>query len=407
MSASASLDLGAAFGSLAAVHAALDAIGHGRPCAIAAWFTGRSADELHAAVAAAQSRYPILGRRLAWDHRGRAVPTAPVSVAAANAGVAAADILAFTATATGGGVWRYGVRAGAGGTWFLAGFLHAAADGISMLRLLDAINAALGGQDADISPRAPRSCLRRTPYFAWLPRFALGQLHRYVDVSPRAQASPGGTWLVVPPREADHLMRNAADAGAGFAAWLAAATALAVCRRLARRQSARVHLNIPVWRDEIAGGFGFGVSSLLLGVRIRRGDEVAALAPRIDRRLRQAIDRGWDLNLLRFLGDNPRRYRRFARLQASPAVSRSISVSWKGRFDNLGGADGPRHVGCFGTTPTLHVSGHADANGLSLSITSAHAADVRAALLLDIAELIGAGRAHRVFDLARLAEGDQ
>jgi hypothetical protein len=121
--------------------------------------------------------------------------------------------------------------------------------------------------------------------------------------------------------------------------------------------------------------------------------------------LRDAIDRGWDLNLLRFLGDNPRRHRRFARLQASPSVSRSISISWKGRIGNLGGPDGPRHVACFGTTPTLHVSGHADANGLSLSVTSAHAPDVRAALLLDIAECLGTGRMHRIFDLADLANG--
>jgi hypothetical protein len=175
--------------------------------------------------------------------------------------VAAADTLAFSATAVDGETWRCGVRPGAGGVWFFAGFLHAAADGISMLRLLGAINAALGGGDADIPTRPPRG-MRRRPYFAWLPAFALGHLHRYVDVSPGAHVVPGGTWLVVAPGEAERLLRKAADASVGFAAWLAAATALAVFRRW---HSARVHLNIPVWRDAIPAGFGFGVTSLLLG----------------------------------------------------------------------------------------------------------------------------------------------
>ena len=54
-----------------------------------------------------------------------------------------------------------------------------------------------------------------------------------------------------------------------FAAWLAAATSMALCGHQ-KAPAGRILLNLPILRDEMErlGGFGFGMGSLLMPVKL-------------------------------------------------------------------------------------------------------------------------------------------
>ena len=191
-----------------------------------------------------------------------------------------------------------------------------------------------------------------------------------------------------------------------MAGWLAAAVALAFADQQGR-SGGDIFLNVPIARDDLAqtNGFGFGLGSLRFPVRLQENASMTVLASAISRRLQQLANRGWDRNLERLLGPNPARHARFARIEAGRSTDPNITISWKGHHATLGADGGPRDVACFAAAPTLHVSAHSDARGLSLSVTSRQNAAERRALLLRIARQLGCQAELAVRELDALGAG--
>jgi hypothetical protein len=189
-----------------------------------------------------------------------------------------------------------------------------------------------------------------------------------------------------------------------MAAWLAAAVSLAFAEQQGMG-NARIMLNLPIARDELArtNGFGFGLGSLRFPVHLQQNSSMEVLARTIGRRLQQLANRGWDRNLERLLGRNPARHARFARIEAARSIDPNITISWKGHHAHLGGDCGS--VACFAAGPTLHVSAHSDAGGLSLSVTSRQEAADRRALLVGIARHLGCEAELAVRELDDLGAG--
>lgn len=380
------LDVVAAVGPLAAMHAALDREGVGLPCGVTALFEGCDAAELEQAVALAAQQFPILRMRLEWlDGRPVLRPTD----ACAAAGGTAGGILAYAADGANSS-WRYEIRACAQGSWFTAIFAHAIADGLSMLRLLSAIAAAVRGQAVPAFFAQPRPPLRRMPKWLWYIGFFVNQTRRYERLGAKERAAaPGVAWVNLGPGARDALLAQARAQKCGMAALLAAAAATCFCTRPERR-GCRVHLNIPISRG-ISGrfaDFNSDARSLLLPVKVRPGESVPALARRIAGRTAEMTAQGWDFHFFDFLGPDPARHLRFAKVEARLGLDPFITVSWKGMWDLFGGEDGVRHAACFGVAPVLHVSAHADASGLSVSLTSWQVPGARVGLLRQMLEVM-------------------
>lgn len=377
------LDIAERFGPLASMHAALDAAGIGTPCGTVAFFEGRSLSELNSAVSVARRRFPVLQTRLAW-RRGRPVlEPHPVGLP--------------------GGLWEHQLIPAADGVWLHACWRHAAADGRSMLRFLQAVAAVLGTERFCMPELKRRPAAQPQPMAPWLGRFLSERARSYVrleDVDP--SASCGVTWLMSSPADRDRLL-DAAGEGLGVVGPLAAAAAASFCEQQIGSRGGLVSLNVPVARDDLddLGGFGFGVGSLILPVRVRGGDDSAELGLSISQQIRQLAAEGFDRNLDRFLGRSPLRHRVFGAIRARSRPDPAVVVSWKGRQE-IGGADGIRRLACFAGSPTLHVSAHADRNGFSISVASRQSAGARAELLESMAQRLGI-RSFRSIDLSELA----
>jgi hypothetical protein len=164
------------------------------------------------------------------------------------------------------------------------------------------------------------------------------------------------------------------------------------------KSAGHVLLNLPILRDDFqhVGGFGFGVGSLLMPVKLDTASRLPSVSRIISERLKEMTDQGWDENFERLLGKNPRRHARFAALRARGLSAPILSVSWKGAQWQLGGDDRIRDVACFGASPVVHISGHIDRNGLSLSVTSSQSAATRERLLRGIVARLNGGPVTRV-----------
>jgi hypothetical protein len=231
---------------------------------------------------------------------------------------------------------------------------------------------------------------------AWLPRFLFEQQLHYlcpVDVTHE----PGVAWLTIGSEVGGRLLAETRARYGGFAAWLAAASCAAFCEQQ-QRPRGHVLVNLPLLRDglDAFGGFGLGIGSLLMPVKVSPGASPRLLANRIARRLEVMIAQGWDENFDRFVGHEPRRHHRFAALHASGYAAPILSISWKPTNWRIGGDDGIRDVACFAVSPTAHVSAHIDRSGLSLSVTSKQTPAAREDLLRRIAAQLGVGSAERV-----------
>jgi hypothetical protein len=230
----------------------------------------------------------------------------------------------------------------------------------------------------------------RQRFLAWLPSFLLDQHRNYVSLDLPAIGVPQVSWLSAPVADRERVMELARKASEGMAGWLAAAVALAFADQQGK-PTGNILLNVPIARDDLGrtGGFGFGLGSLRLPVRLAGNPGMRVLASVIGQRLQQLANRGWDRNLERLLGPHPARHSRFARIKGRRSADPNITISWKGHHADLGVDGGARHVACFAAAPTLHVSAHTDAGGLSLSVTSRQSVAERNALLLRIARLLG------------------
>ena len=388
MPAGVAIDIVRSFGSLASMHAALDRIGMGMPCGIVARFPDRDTADVEAAIAFARHRFPVLQTRLAWPNGRPVLMDAGAAIPVRDRGTG--PLLDF-AVATDGEPWRYRLIRDGADVWLQAVWLHAVADGLSMLRFLHAVEASLAGASYQPSAREPRRAERRRPLGTWLPGFLLDQQRDYVAMTSRSQAVAGTSWLVVPPATRDHVLGAANAACGGGLGWLAAAAARAFGEQEGQARG-DVLLNVPIARGDATalGGFGFGVGSLRFPLRLRAGTPMADLAAEIARRTRRAAATGWDRNLERLLGTDPARHARFARIQAERTADPNITISWKGTHPAIG-AHGARDIACFAAAPTLHVSAHADARGLSLSVTSHQSTGQRTLLLQRIADHLGCG----------------
>jgi len=389
------IDICTAFGPLASMHAALDKNGAGMPCGLVARFPDTRKDQLEAAIASTCAHYPILNMRLAWL-RGRPVLQSGTFAAADH------DIGPLLGFASGseGRVWHYNLVTAGRDTWLQAVWLHAVADGMSMLRFLTTLSAELGlGQRPD-QARVPRQPTRVQPLLRWLPPFLRTLRGDYVGLAERPLPCPEVSWLVTSPHDRDRLVDNARAGYGGMLGWLAAAAARAFLEQQGRPQD-QIFLNVPILRSALAetNGFGFGVGSLRFPVRVGDHPGMDALARHITRHIRTLDETGWDRNLERLLGRRPERHRRFAGVEAKRPPDPNITVSWKGVHGSLGAGQGPADIACFAAAPTLHVSAHADARGLSLSVTSRQTGVDRRLLLERIAAQLGCAPGYRVFHL--------
>lgn len=371
------------FGPLASMHAALDAAGIGTPCGLVGFFPERTVAELQSAIAVARRRFPVLQTRLAWS-RGRPVllPHDP-------------DLA--------GGLWEHRLTTAPDGVWFHGCWRHAAADGRSMLRFLQAVGAVLGDSASNVAELKGQARGQLQPMPGWLCGFAADRQRSYVRMTQADPAAPYGvSWLVTTATDCDRLLNAATEGGGGFLGPLAAAAVSAYCEQQVGSRGGLVSLNVPIARDDhpALGGFGFGVGSLLMPVRVRPGGG-AELSREISERTRRMSDRGFDRDLDRFLGRDPRRHRLFGAIRARSAPDPAVVVSWKGRHE-LGGGGSVSRTACFAGAPTLHVSAHADRTGLSISVGSRQSAAARGELLQSLAGHLGLNAFDR-FELGDIA----
>jgi hypothetical protein len=363
------LDVLDAFGPLASMHAALDRAGVGGPCGLVVRFENATPSQVEAAIAIARRRFPVLQMGLTWQN-DRAVLE--------------------TLTMDGGGreLWAYALRADGDGVWLTARWRHAIADGHSMLRFLKTVHAVLGG--GPMPGFAPQCHPKARPQTVarWLPGFLAQQCRQYARLDlPAPPPAAGTTWAATSPETRDLVLGAASESCGGFIGPLAAAAANSLVSSRVGKRERPVLLNIPILRDDLqaVGGFGFGVGSVMFSVWPSGGD-MAGLSQDIAGRVQRQANLGWDANLDRFLGHDPRRHHRFAAIRARGRRDPAITVSWKGRH-TLG--ERLRHAACFADTAALHISAHADECGLSISITSRQSGVQRANLLEDMLTRLG------------------
>ena len=390
------LSILSAFGPLAAMHAALDRRGIGLPCSVAALFPDRRIDELERAISAAADHFPVLSSRLAWDG------DQPLLEIGSGGPTGLSDPLCFRPDDK--GVWGYRLSETAAGVWMSAAFVHAVADGPSMLRLLGAIAGELQGRPPEPFRSPARPPPRQKPMAGWLPGFLLEHARTYDGLAAaNRSAKAGSTFAILPPTAAERLQQDAGRSG--VAARLAAAAASSLLEQQRGRAEGEVYLNVPISRSAAAplGGFGFDGSSVRFPLRLARGDGLDALAARAGVRLKARIAEGWDLNLARLLSGSAEKRMKFAAVQAHKEPDPCLTISWKPRIKGIGPSHGVTRAACFAAAPTLHLSAHAGEEGLSLSLTTPQEPRARRALLLEIISRLHLEEPDDVHELADLS----
>lgn len=389
------LDLVEIFGPMSAMHAAMEQRGVGMLCGLVARFQDRTAAEVEAAVEAARRRFTVLERRIVWlDARPALMALEPSQRRARASKVS----LAFTSDPD-GPLWRYNVIQDGDDAWLTAVWAHAAADGPSMLRFVETVGAVMTRHPVTPFQSRARPRTGRSAMPGWLIRFfSEQQLRRYVRPADAGSHLPGVAWLTIPPDRSRLVLQAALEECDSFAAWLAGVACTVVCEQQGLADG-RVLLNVPILRDDLerVGGFGFGVGSLMMPVKVDASESLPSLARSIGPRLKQMTDHGWDGNFERFLGNYPKRHARFAGLRASGQSAPIVSVSWKGLDWRLGGEDGIRDVACFAVSPVVHISAHVDRNGLSLSVASSQPPTVREDFLRRVNDRLAGGTVKHVY----------
>jgi hypothetical protein len=356
------------------MHAAMAVQGVGMPCGVVARFKETSSDDIAAAVEKTMRQFPILGRRVRW------VENRPILINT-NTTHRFTKELTKSLFDLNCSCWRYHVLQYGTDTWFTAIWPHAMADGPSMLRFLETVAAMIANQPCPSYRYRGRRQIERQPMAEWVMRFLIDQSRRYLPLSEQRLA-PGIAWCILQRESSLQLIDNSRAERSSAAAWLAAAACVALCEQKCIANGL-VLLNIQIERGglERFGGFGFAAGSLFIPVKIRRDRPLPALARSIFDRLSLMSDRGSDRNFDRFVGNSPRRHHWLARLHARRRHAPIVSVSWKGSRWELGRQDKIRDIACFALSSTLHISGHLDWTGMSLSVTSRQSADNRRDLL--------------------------
>jgi hypothetical protein len=381
------LDLIETFGPMSGMHAAMAARGVGMPCGIVGRFQETNSEELEVAIEKAKQRLPILDRRVRW------IKSRPVLVKAnSSATKSATNNSLFDPDCT---FWRYRILPYGKDVWLLAIWPHAMADGPSMLRFFENI-AAITATHPVRRHRYQRTDVELEPMAMWLPRFLIDKSQRYLQPSDR-RLPLGVAWWTVQREHWLPFVENGPTNRVSAAAWLGAAACIALCEQKCVTNG-KILLNIQVQQRNLehVGGFGFAAGSLLLPVKLSSKCSLPSLARSIFSRLSSMINRGWNDNFERLLGNNPRRHRWFAWLDARGLRGAMVSVSWKDYRWEIDGHNKISDVACFALSPTLHVSGHVDQAGISLSVTSKQLANERGYLLQRLVHLLSGDSPERI-----------
>jgi hypothetical protein len=375
------------------MHAAMDQLGAGMPCGLVARFVGKTAAEVQGALEIARLRFPVLQRRMVWlGSRPALVASEPSSLALGCQSGLSLNFSAHSAEPC----WCYRLVTDGEDVWLTGVWAHAAADGPSILRLLQAIGAVMNGSSASSFPDRVLGGLPPQSRARWLFRFAFEQHLRCVSLREGGYP-PGVAWLTIPFAEGISLCEKTQSECESFGAWLSAAACIAF-RNQQGAPTGRVMLNLPVTHDhhKHLGGFGFGSSSLIMLVKPDVDEPLRLVARRIAARRRKMIKEGWDTNFARFLSGNPKRHRRFAALHARGRSAPMVTVSWKGKGWCFAENGKIRDIACFAKSTAVHVSSHLDQNGLSVSVTSCQTAAAREDLLRRIIVELGADTSGKI-----------
>ena len=303
------LDLLQMFGPVASMHAALEKVDVGMPCGVVARFCNRTVAEIENAIEAARRHFPVLDRRIEWENGRPILVTAEGPFGKARS----TEISLGFKSDRSGPLWRYSLIADAGDVWLSAIWAHAAADGTSMLRFLETIGSTLGSKAALCGPLRGHDRPRAIGMARWVTRFLAEQYLPYIRPLPTGSAHPGVSWLTIPVGRSNCLLEYARSECGSIAAWLAGAVCLAFSEQHGPR-GGRVLVNLPILRDDLQrlGGFGCGIGTMLIPVKVKPHWTLPSIARRIESRLKKMIAHGWDINFDRFLGNNPQRHLRFA-----------------------------------------------------------------------------------------------
>jgi hypothetical protein len=370
------------------MHAAIAARRIGMPCGIVACFQETSGDQLRAAVEMATRRFPILSLRVDW------IASRPVLVSHP------ADQSINRSTKQqlfepGCASWQYRIIQYGTDSWLTGLWPHAMADGPSMLRFLETVAAIIDQRPLADFNYPKRRQIQRQGMLGWLVPFLIDRSRRYLHVGEES-LPPGVAWCKLQLGHALPSPKGGEAERASAAAWLGAAACISICEQKCLT-GGRLLLNFQVQRDNLEkiGGFGFGAGSVLIPVELNTGCSLSDLACRIFDRLTSMINRGWNENFENFLSNNPQRHHLFAALHDLGRPAPIISISWKEHRWALDRYDKVQDIACFALSPTLHISGHVDWTGASLSITSKQPMNDRLDLLRRLTHrLSGAAPGH-------------
>jgi hypothetical protein len=371
---------------MSAMHAAMDKLGVGMPCGLIARFENTRTAQITEAILASAGRFPTLALRIVWTNR-RPTLEKTTQVLPSQPTPSGSQVLKHDSN---GLPWQYTLIEDGNDTWLTSIWPHALADGPSMLRLLETMVAKLGGNPVPPVENFERipSCQRSIA--SWVCRFLFEQSFHYSRASNDSSHAPGVAWLTIPTELASQILDRAMEGCGSFAAWLGAAAGIAFHEQQ-RSSRSNVMLNYPIQRNnlEAYGGFGFGAGSLLMPVRV--DFPIQQVATKLSKRMKSMINEGWDINFDRFIGSNPKRHLRLAALHARGISTPMLNISWKGSGWQVGGPDGLRDVTCFALSFMVHVSGHIDRNGMSLSVASRQSPSARDHLLRSIVDKLTEG----------------
>ena len=365
----------AAFSPLALVHFALDKLGKGAPCGIAAFFPNHSEEQLAAAVERRTRQLPLVHRRI--DLSGVAPKImAPDGESAfvRVSGKSLEELLEFSVSRSHGLTGWYVLHPTSDGCWFLAIWAHAIVDGHSMLRFISGLTTS--AQQVDTT-KAERPAEAVGPFLPWMVRTAISEMKSRLAFKTFSEPHGNVTWINASPHTAESLTAMARRLGTGVTGLLCGALVRAFYKSSLIDTSGRLQFLIPITRTACCevNGFGFGIGWLMPELYVTPVSELHTMARSFNGQIRRMADTGWDKNLERALGNSYSRVSaRVARTLKRERADFIATISWKGRIPFLGTTDTGTRVACFAmvqpNTSICHVSGHIDESGLSLSLSS-------------------------------------
>jgi hypothetical protein len=364
-----------AFSPLGLVHLALDKLGKGAPCGIAAFFPYQSEEQLAAAIQRHVRQLPLIHRRIDLSGvRPKMMPSEGYSAFVRVSGKSLEELLEFSISRTHGGTGWYVLQPSSEGCWLFAIWAHAIADGHSMLRFISRLAPSTSEQAESAHTERPPAALGR--FFPWMVRTAINEMKPRLTFKTLSQPQCSVTWINAPSHTAQSLKAMARRLGTGVTGLLCGALVQALYKSSITDTSGRLQFVVPISRKPCSevNGFGFGIGWLMPELQVTPASELKSMARSVHAQIRGMSAAGWDKNLERALGtDFSRVSRKVARMLERDGTA-VASVSWKGWIPFVGTATTGLQIACFAAvkpnTSLCHLSGHIDQSGLSLSLSS-------------------------------------